>query len=149
MEERKVRLSEKASHMNLREHLIRNALNPTNRTSLHEEHPEGLLLVQARSGGELRGFYQKAAELRQLLTESLYAVYVRDAEAYFLLSKKELTQMVSRDCPDLEINVSRSFYDLASLRRRFVRFIRCICGGRICPDSGSSLMRRSRIRRVA
>lgn len=115
LEERKVRLSEKASHMNLREHLIRNALNPTNRTSLHEEHPEGLLLVQARSGGELRGFYQKAAELRQLLTESLYAVYVRDAEAYFLLSKKELTQMVSRDCPDLEINVSRSFYDLASL----------------------------------
>ncbi len=63
LEERKVRLSEKASHMNLREHLIRNALNPTNRTSLHEEHPEGLLLVQARSGGGTQGVLSESGRI--------------------------------------------------------------------------------------
>ena len=59
LEERKARLSEKASRMNLREHIILNALDPTGSVSLHEEHPEGMLLEQARSAGELKGFYQK------------------------------------------------------------------------------------------
>lgn len=115
LEERKARLSEKASRMNLREHIIRNALDPTGSVSLHEEHPEGMLLVQARSAGELKGFYQKVEELRGSLTESLYAMYVRDAEAYFLLLGKELPITAAPETLNLEINMSRSFYDLSSL----------------------------------
>lgn len=116
LEERKVRLSERTSRINLREHVIRSALNPSEKVTLQEKHPEGLLLLQILSAGEIRGFYPRIEKLREILTESLYAVYVRDAEVYFLLNTPELPEAVRQEDGPLEMNLSRPFYDLEHLQ---------------------------------
>lgn len=116
LEERKVRMSEKASRINLREHVIRNALNPSEKVVLQEAHPEGLLLLHILSAGEIRGFYPRIEKLRKVLTENLYAVYVRDAEVYFLLNTSLLPEEIRQEEAPLEMNLSRPFYDLADLQ---------------------------------
>lgn len=112
LEERKIHLSEKASRMNLREHIIRNALHWSENEIVPEEHPEGLLLVQIHAGRELRGFYPKLESLRTKLIKPLYAAYVRDAEAYFLLMGEKLEEVIEED---LEINLSSPFYNTRML----------------------------------
>ncbi len=111
LEERRSQMNDRVSRMNFREHVIRDTLHWSDSGPAPERHPEGMLLVQIRTEGDRKSFYQRAGELRETLKERLYAAYIRDTEVYFLLTGTEFTEEVQ----GMEINLSKPFFDLADL----------------------------------
>ena len=73
LEEERSQMNDRVSRMNFREHVIRDTLHWSDSRPAPEHHPEGMLLVQIRTEGDRKGFYQRIGELREALKERLYA----------------------------------------------------------------------------